>query len=244
MRTALISGASRGIGLGIAQRLAELGYGLTITARNSTELSNQRRRLLDAGSPQVVTVAGDLTDREHVESLATVHTDSFGTMDALVLNAGVGTAGPIATFDMSRFDKMMEVNLRAPMAMIQSSLPGLRQAAAANPERGARVLAMASIAGVYAERGLAVYSASKAGLVSVVEALNQEESSSGVLGVVLAPGFVATDMSAWMHDQLPPESMIPVSDVVTMTQAVLDLSARSMLATVVMARSGTSGHVA
>jgi 3-oxoacyl-[acyl-carrier protein] reductase len=130
------------------------------------------------------------------------------------------------------------------MTMIQSSLPALREAAAANPERGSRVLAMASIAGVYAERGLAAYSATKAGLVSVVEALNQEESSSGVLGVVLAPGFVATDMSTWMHDQLPPESMIPVSDVVAMAQAVLDLSARSMLATVVMARSGTSGHVA
>ena len=76
-------------------------------------------------------------------------------------------------------------------------------AATADRKRGARVIALASITGVYAEPGLAVYGASKAALISLMETLNAEESANGVMATAIAPAYVATDMSAWTADTIP-----------------------------------------
>ncbi len=165
-------------------------------------------------------------------------------MSALVLNAGVGTAGDIASYPMHRLDKTLAVNFRAPFAFLQESLPLLHAAAASSPESGARVIAMASITGVYAEAGLAAYGATKAALVSLVDALNAEESGNGVSGTAIAPGYVETDMSAWVQDRLPADTMIPVSDIVNLVDGLLALASRSVVPEVVVARAGTPGYVA
>lgn len=244
MESSLVTGASRGIGREIARTLARRGHGLTITARKLVDLDAAATELHELGAPEVVTMACDMADRDSLPGLVKAHDAAFGTMTALVLNAGVGTAGDVARFDMRRFDKTLEVNLAAPFVLLQESLPMLRAAAAADPARGARVVAMSSITGAYAEAGLAVYGAAKAAVMSLVETVNLEESASGVVATAIAPAFVDTDMSAWAADQVPTDQMIPVRDVARVVELLLDLSPRSVINTLVMSRSGTNGYCA
>lgn len=240
--SALVTGASRGIGLGIAERLAAQGYALTITARDASRLDTVAADLRAAGAPDVVSVAADMADPEAAQALTAAHEQRFGAMRALVLNAGVGTAGPIAEFPMRRFDKTVAVNLAAPFALLQSALPMLRKGAADNPGHGAKVIAVSSITGVYAEANLAVYGATKAALLSLVETLNAEESGSGVAGTAIAPAYVDTDMSEWTKDRIPADTMLTVNDVVELADAVLRLSNRAVLSKLVLSRAGASGY--
>ncbi|SEK91270.1 Short-chain dehydrogenase [Rhodococcus maanshanensis] len=241
-RTALVTGASRGIGLGIATRLAQSGYSLTITARDAARLDSVAGELRAAGAAEVVSIAGDMADEADIARVTAAHADRLGPMTALILNAGVGTAGAIEDFPLRRFDKTLAVNLRGPFQLLQQSLPLLRAGAAANPGRGAKVVALASITGVYAEHGLAVYGATKAALISVAATLNAEESGNGVCATTISPAFVDTDMSAWTHDQVPPGAMLEVNDVVEMVDALLRLSSRAVIPNIVMTRAGTDGY--
>ena len=97
---------------------------------------------------------------------------------------------------------------------------------------------------MYAEPGLAVYGASKAALISLMETLNAEESANGVMATAIAPAYVATDMSAWTADIIPAETMIPVEDVVGVVLMLLEFGAVTSLPRVVLTRSGTSGFIA
>lgn len=237
-KSALVTGGSRGIGLGIGTRLAELGYSLTITARTQETLDAVEPVLRAAGAPHVVTVTADLADRESADRIVAVHREHFESMDALILNAGVGTAGSIADYPMRRFDKTLDVNLRAPFTLLQSSMPLLRAAAGKNPDKGAKVIALASLAGVYSEAGLGIYGATKAAMLSLIDTLNSEESGSGVTGTSIAPGYVDTDMSDWTKDKIPADTMIQVSDIVELATSILNLSSRAVVPRIVVTRAG------
>lgn len=243
-RSALVTGASRGIGLGIATRLAAQGFGLTITARDEESLRSAAEQLLRAGAAEVAVVPGDAADPDSPAAVVAQHRTAFGSMDVLVVNAGVGTAGTIAHFAMKRYDKTLDVNLRTPLAYLQECLPMLRRAAGLRPATGAHVIAMSSITGMFAEPGLGVYGASKSALLSLVDTFNVEESGHGVVATSLAPAFVDTDMSAWAHDRVPPEEMIPVSDVLDVVEMLVGLSPRTVIGRIVMSRAGTTGFVA
>ncbi|MEV0063276.1 SDR family oxidoreductase [Nocardia sp. NPDC050718] len=241
-KSALITGASRGIGLGIANRLAQQGYSLTITARDADRLNAVATDLRALGAPGVVAVAADMADEDGIARLLAEHADRHATLSALILNAGVGTAGALADSSMKRFDKTVAVNVRALLQLVQGALPMLRAAAAADPAHGAKVVALSSITGVYAEAGLAVYGAAKAAMISLLATLNAEESGNGVTATAIAPAYVDTDMSAWIHDRIPPERMLAVNDVVEMVDSLLRLSARAVVPTIVMSRAGTDGY--
>ena len=242
IRTALVTGATRGIGLGIATRLAQQGHGLTINARDPERLDSVARELRAAGASDVVVAAGDLSDPEAAGNVVTAHTEHFETLDALILNAGFGSSGTIDTYPLRRLDKTLDINLRAPLTMLQQALPSLRAAAASNVDRGAKVVALSSITGLYAEAGLAVYGATKAALISLVETFNAEESGKGVTATAIAPAFVDTDMANWVHDRIPPETMIRVDDIVEMVDMLLRLSSRAVVPKIVVGRSGTTSY--
>ena len=165
-------------------------------------------------------------------------------MSTLILNAGVGSFGAVDTYSMGRFDKTVEVNFRAPFVLLQSALPLLREAAREDSARGARVIVLASVTGVHAERGLAAYGATKAAVISLAEVLNIEEAVHGISATAIAPGFVQTDMSSWAEDRVPRSEMIPVSDVVDVVQMLTGLSSRTMVSKIVMTRSGSTGYEA
>lgn len=244
VRSALVTGASRGIGLGIASRLAQQGYALTITGRNIDRLQVIAETLVGLGASDVRAVAGNMANEDEVVSIVDSHERTFGEMAVLILAAGVGSAGPIADYPLARYDKQFAVNTRAPFVAVARSLPLLRKFASANPERGARIVALASIGGVYAEQQLAVYSAAKAALISLCHSTNLEESSNGVSATAIAPAYVDTAMSVWIHDEVPPEMMIAVSDIVELVEGILRLSPRAVVPKLVVSRAGTNGYCA
>lgn len=243
-RSAIVTGASRGIGLATALMLAQRGYALTISGRDEATLLSAAERMRAAGSPHVQPVAGDLADEAALESIVSTHAAANSGLSAMVLNAGVGTAGSIANLPLRRLDKTFAVNWRAPYVLLQHALPLLRADARAHCDRAARVVVMSSIAGVYAEAGLTAYGASKAALMSLVDGINAEEAPNGVLATAIAPGYVATDMSAWVQETIPAEQMLSVGDIVVLVEAILSLSRSAVVPRMVVSRAASGGYIA
>ena len=237
--SALITGATGGIGRVIAERLAQGGYCLTLSGRDETALAKLASDLAGHHTGLQI-VPADMTVDADISMLARRHAERFGSMDLLVLSAGTGTSGRIADYPMRRFDRQLTVNVRAPFALVQGCLPALRQAAAARPDRGARIVAVASILGIAAEPGLAAYSAAKAALISLCQSINGEESSAAVTATAIAPGYVDTEMSAWVHDRIDPAQMIPPADIAELILALTRMSARSVVPLVTMSRASSS----
>jgi 3-oxoacyl-[acyl-carrier protein] reductase len=239
--SALITGASGGIGRAVAGLLAASGWALTLTARNEDRLKEVKAEL-ESSAASVEVVPADLADERSVLRVTDFHRAAHGAMNALVLAAGVGSAGPIAGYPLRRFDKQFAVNVRAPFLLIGEALPMLRAGARARPERGGRIVALASIEGVYPEPGLAAYAASKAALLSLVQSVNSEEGANGVTASAISPGYVDTAMSAWVADRIPPESMITISDVVKIVDLILNLSPAAVLPHLIVNRVGADLH--
>lgn len=242
MRTALVTGASRGIGRGIAASLARQGFGLTITSRTTSDLESLAEELRGAGAPQVVLQAADLADRDSLTALVALHETTYGAMSVLVVNAGMGSAGPVESFPLRRLDKTVEVNFTSAFVLIQAALPLLRAWADSDPDHGAKVIGLSSITGAYAEAEMSVYGASKAALLSLIEAVNLEESGNGLTATAIAPAYVETDMTTWVTDEVPAGTMIRVADVVRVVDMVIGLSRTASITRIVIGRSGTTGY--
>ncbi|CAM3591947.1 SDR family NAD(P)-dependent oxidoreductase [Smaragdicoccus niigatensis] len=238
-RTALVTGGSRGIGGAIAERLAAEGYSLTIAARQEAALLDAAQRLRKVHGVEVHTVVADMTDEDQVRALGAAHAERFERLDVLVLAAGLGTAGPVATMSKKTLELMLNVNLRAPIALLQETLPQLRKSAALEPGRGAKVIALASMAGVAGEAGLAAYGATKAALISLCETLSLEESSAGVAATAISPGYVDTDMTAWKRSQLDQAAMLTTGDIAEMAMAITRLSSNAVVPNIVISRAGS-----
>ncbi|ETB18002.1 SDR family NAD(P)-dependent oxidoreductase [Mycobacterium intracellulare] len=236
-RSALVTGASRGIGRHIAHRLVGEGYALTLSARREPGLHEAARQLRADGA-EVHPVVANLAIQPDVEQLVAAHTERFGQLDLLVLNGGVGADARISEMPMKTYDLVLNVNLRAQFLLCQQALPLLRRAAAADPVRGAKVIALASITGLASEPGLGAYGAAKAGLISLCQTLTVEESGNGVTATALAPGYVDTDMAASKHDSLGGHAMLTTNDVAELILAVTRLSAHAVVPTMVLTRAG------
>jgi NAD(P)-dependent dehydrogenase (short-subunit alcohol dehydrogenase family) len=238
---ALVTGATGGIGFALTQRLAEAGYDLTICARGGDRLADVAARLRSSHAVVRIELA-DMAVESDVARVARAHADSYRRLDVLVMAAGMGTAGPIGVLPLARFDKQFAVNLRAPYLLVHELLPLMRQTAADHPARGAKIIALSSITGVYPEPGLAAYGATKAALSSLCRSINTEASADGVTATAISPGYVDTDMTAWLRDRIPPSQMITAGDVAELVMSLTRLSAQTVIPEVVMTRAGDQLH--
>ncbi|QYC45813.1 Rhamnolipids biosynthesis 3-oxoacyl-[acyl-carrier-protein] reductase [Nonomuraea coxensis DSM 45129] len=239
--TALVTGGSRGIGFAIARRLAEAGHDLIVCARRAETMADAERSLSATGV-WVHAVQADLAVEEDVRRLIQVCQDRCDRLDVLVLGAGIGAAGPVEELPLRRFDKLFAVNVRAPYALVQALLPLLRKGAAENPRHGAKIVALASITGVYPEPGLAAYGASKAALGALCRSVNAEASAAGVSATVISPGYVDTDMTQGVHDEVEPAAMISTADVAELAMSVTRLSVNAVVPEIVVTRPGGQLH--
>ena len=207
MTTALVTGASSGIGRAIAADLLAAGWDVTAVSRDPA------RGALEGAHE----VAANLLDEEGAIAAVAAHRDRFGTLDLLVNASGVGFGGPIDGYPTKRFDLTFGVNVRGLFLVTREALPMLRAS------RG-RIVNLASIAGLQAEPGLAVYAATKHAVVGLSRSLSEELFDDGVRVTALCPGFVDTPMSDFIKDQIAASDMVQVSDCVKAVRFLLSLS--------------------
>lgn len=236
---ALITGASRGIGYAVASALADLGWDLTICARTEEPLLKAADQLRTTGA-DVVPIVADMSEPDAADQVADEHLTAAGRTDCLVLNAGMGLTGPWQEFPARRLSRMLQVNVETPYRLVQRLLPSMRDTAAVAPDRGVRVVAISSMAGVVSQPQSSAYGASKAALISLCETLNVEESEHGICATAISPGFVDTDMTAWVRDWVDPAQMIRASDVAELVLALLRMSRWAVVPNVVVSRPGTT----
>jgi NAD(P)-dependent dehydrogenase (short-subunit alcohol dehydrogenase family) len=236
-RAALVTGASSGIGLAIARVLGEEGYGLTLAARRPDKLAAAADGLRADGF-EVEHVAANMADEEAIVAVAAAHRERWGRLDVLVNNAGVGVGAGVADIATKGVDLQLDVNLRAIILFYRECADLLRAAGAEH--RNALVVNTSSISGKSGQAWLSVYSATKAAVIAWTQAMNQELTADGVKSVALCPGFVDTDMTAFIREQVKPEQMIQPEDISEAVRFLLGLSPNCLVPEIVFQRPGES----
>jgi NAD(P)-dependent dehydrogenase (short-subunit alcohol dehydrogenase family) len=234
-RAAIVTGASSGIGLAIADVLGAEGYGLTVAARRPDKLSTAAEELRGKGY-DVEEVAGNMASEEDIQRVVAAHRDRFGRLDVLVNNAGVGVGAPAGEHATKRVDLQLDVNLRAIVLFYRECLEMLR--AAGGEHRNALVVNLSSISGKSGQPWLSVYSATKAGVIGYTQAMNKELNGDGVKSVALCPGFVETPMTEFVREHVPAEDMIRPEDIAQAVRFVLHTSPNCVVPEIVFQRPG------
>jgi NAD(P)-dependent dehydrogenase (short-subunit alcohol dehydrogenase family) len=234
-RAALVTGGSSGIGLAIARALGQDGYGITLSARRPDKLEAAAQGLRDEGL-DVHAVPANMADEEEIRKLAESHRERFGRLDVLVNNAGIGIGNAVADTPTKKLDLQLDVNLRAVYLMARECIPMLKEAGA---EHGKALIAnTASMAGKRGQGWLSAYSATKFGVVGLSQGLHKEVSSEGIQVTALCPGFVATDMTDWIEDQIPKDEMIQPEDIAEAVRFVLRTSPHCVVPEIPFVRPG------
>jgi short-subunit dehydrogenase len=234
-RAAIVTGASRGIGLAIAQALGEDGYALTLTARKPEGLAATVEALKAKGF-EVESLAANLNDEEGIRAVVAHHRERFGRLDVLVNSGGVGIGGAAHEHQTKFIDMQLDVNLRAIILFYREGLEMLRAAGAEH--RGALVVNLASIAGKSPQPWLSVYSATKAAVIAYTQAMNKELNGDGIKSVALCPGFVDTDMTDFVKATVPAEEMLRPEDISEAVRFILRLSPAAVIPEIVFQRPG------
>jgi NAD(P)-dependent dehydrogenase (short-subunit alcohol dehydrogenase family) len=233
-RAALITGGSSGIGLAIARALGQDGYGVTVSARRPEKLEEAVNGLLSEGI-EAQAVPANMLDEAAIQNLVDAHRRRFGRLDVLVNNAGLGIGGAIEDAETKRLDMQLGVNLRAVYLTTRDSIPMLKQAA--EEHRKALVVNVASIAGKHGQPWLAAYSATKAGVVGLSQAMHGELAGSGIQVTAFCPAFVATAMTDWVQD-VPKEEMIQPEDIAEAVRFLLRTSPACIVPEIQFVRPG------
>ena len=234
-RAALVTGGSSGIGLAISRALAEDGYAVTISARRPDKLEAAVRTLGDDGL-EVAAAAANVASEDEVKALVAGHKERYGRLDVLVNNAGVGVGSAIDEVDTKKMDMQIDVNLRSYVLAMREAMPMLREAGAEHGK--ALIVNTASIAGKGGQGWLAVYSATKAGVIGLSQAIQMEVGGAGVQVTALCPAFVDTPMTEWVQGQVKPEEMIKPEDLAETVRLLLRTSPYCLIPEVVFARRG------
>ena len=192
-RTALVTGASRGIGRACAVLLARQGARVVLAARNE-ELLGEVAAEIAASGGEAHAMALDLADHEQVPGAVRQLPKEFAAVDILVNNAGITADNLLARMTLDQWQRVLDVNLTGVFVLTKALVRGMMR------RRFGRVVSVSSVAGVLGNAGQANYAASKAGLIGFSKSLARELLSRGITVNVVAPGFIETDMTAAMPE--------------------------------------------
>jgi short-subunit dehydrogenase len=234
-RAALVTGASRGIGLAIAKLLGEHGYALTLTARKPEPLQRTADELREQGF-EVEQRAANMADEEGIREVVKLHRERFGRLDVLVNNAGVGIGAAAGEHQTKFVDMQLDVNLRAIVIFYRECAEMLRAAGAEH--RSALVVNLASIAGKSPQPWLSVYSATKAAVIAYTQAMNKELNGDGIKSTAFCPGFVNTDMTDFVKGTVSPEDMLRPEDIAEAVRFLLATSPACVVPEIIFQRPG------
>lgn len=180
-KTALVTGASRGIGAALALRLARAGANLVLAARERDDLLAVAAAAEDGAPVKVLAQVCDVSRRGQVEELARVVEDGFGRLDILINNAGLGRAAPVLESDPDDAEMMISVNLLGLYYVTRLCLPLMGE--------GGDIVNLGSVAGIKSSPGFAVYAATKAAVCSFSESLRMELREQDIRVITVNPGM-------------------------------------------------------
>ncbi len=192
---ALVTGAGRGLGRAIALELARAGHTVAVHYGRSAAEAQALAEEIQALGVQAVLIQGDLSTLAGAKAVADEAIQALGGLEILVNNAGVTRDGLVMRMCDEDWQSVIETNLEAPFALIRAALRPMLSA------RWGRIVNISSISGLMGNPGQANYVASKAGLVGLTKAVAKEYASKGITCNAVAPGFIQTDMT----DHLPEE---------------------------------------
>ena len=193
-KTALVTGSSRGIGRAIALELARRGARVVVNYRSGAEQAEAVRVEIEALGVPALAVGADVSQAAAVEQLFARIGETFGAVDVLVNNAGITRDNLMLRIDERDWDAVLDTNLKAAFLCTRMALRGMLRA------RWGRVVNVSSVIALGGNPGQANYAAAKAGLVALTRTLAREVGSRGITINAVAPGFVATDMTAGLPE--------------------------------------------
>ena len=191
-RTALVTGASQGIGVAIARRLAEQGARVVLAARSADKLEALAEEIRAAGG-EAVAWALDLSDAEGIVARVKELPEGFADIDILVNNAGVTDDTVLLRMKLEQWQRVLQTNLTGTFVLTKALVRGMMK------RRWGRIVTVSSVVGLMGNAGQANYAASKAGLIGFSKSVARELGSRGITSNVVAPGFIETAMT----DELP-----------------------------------------
>ena len=202
-KTALITGAARGIGKAIALRFAEEGANIAFT---DLVLNDEMAAGLEATRKEIEAVgvtcrayAGNAADFEQTEQTVKQVKEDFGSIDILVNNAGITKDGLMLRMSEAQWDAVINVNLKSAFNFIHACTPIMMR------QKGGSIINMASVVGVHGNAGQCNYAASKAGLIALAKSIAQEMGPKGIRANAIAPGFIETAMTAALSEDVRKE---------------------------------------
>lgn len=198
-KTALITGAARGIGKAIALKFAEEGANIAFTDLVIDENGELTRQEIEAKGVKCMAYASNAADFAQTEEVVGKIKEDFGSIDILVNNAGITKDGLMMRMTEAQWDAVINVNLKSAFNFIHACTPIMMR------QRGGSIINMASVVGVHGNAGQCNYAASKAGLIALAKSIAQEMGSRGIRANAIAPGFVETAMTAALPEEVRQE---------------------------------------
>ena len=198
-KTAIVTGAARGIGKAIALKYASEGANIAFTDLVIDENAEQTRQEIEAYGVQAKAYASNAANFADTEAVVKqIHAD-FGRIDILVNNAGITRDGLMMRMSEQQWDMVINVNLKSAFNFIHACTPIMMR------QRSGSIINMASVVGVHGNAGQANYAASKAGLIALAKSIAQEMGSRGIRANAIAPGFIITAMTDALSDEVKAE---------------------------------------
>ncbi|HKR06949.1 MAG TPA: 3-oxoacyl-[acyl-carrier-protein] reductase [Bacteroidia bacterium] len=195
-KTALVTGASRGIGRGIVLKLAEHGANVAFTYLSSPEKAEELENELKVHSIKAKAYRSDAADYKAAEELANEVVKEFGTVDIVVNNAGITRDGLVMRMSEENFDEVIRTNLKSVFNITKAiQRPMLKQ-------RSGSIINITSVVGIKGNAGQANYAASKAGIIGFTKSVALELGSRNIRCNAVAPGFIGTEMTASLNQEV------------------------------------------
>ncbi len=201
-QVAVVTGAGRGIGHAIALRLAQEGARVASVSRSQGNAQRTADEINAARAQAARSYAVDVSDPAAVQEASAKILQDFGRIDILVNNAGVTRDGLSMRMSMDDWDTVLDTNLKGAFVFCQAVMRSMIK------QRSGRIINIASIAGLTGNAGQANYAASKAGLIGLTKTLARELASRGITVNAVAPGFIVTDMTDVLSEQIK-EAILP-----------------------------------
>lgn len=195
MRVALVTGASRGIGRAVAERLAASGHRVAVNYRTGRDAAADVVATITAAGGEAMAVAGDVGDGDAVAALFAAVEEGLGPVEVLVNNAGVTGDDLLLRMPPDAWDRVIQTNLTSAYLCTKAALRSMVRA------RWGRVISVASVAGIVGNAGQANYSAAKAGIIGFTKSVAKEVGSRGITVNAVAPGFIDTDMTGDLGEE-------------------------------------------